>query len=204
VLSHTPLLAASGSLCSSSQTCIPTAISTRSQRLLIAWLTLCLWRWRQYVPPKRRWTSTRIHGATCQRTVYLSPSWSLNHVREKGFLHKEPVLRFVHLTSLSQLRRLYHVYVKNHQEWWVRKDIKGIYVWHRRFGGTCRLHLATCFHVGFLLGVFFDLKMETSCCSETSVDFQRTTRRYIPEHRTLNLLRGPGGLRETRQTWCDM
>jgi hypothetical protein len=29
------------------------------------------------------------------------------------------------------------------------------------------------------------LKMEATCCSETSVDFQRTTRRYIPEDSTL-------------------
>jgi hypothetical protein len=36
-----------------------------------------------------------------------------------------------------------------------------------------------------LLGIFFDLKMEAIYCSETSVDFQRTTRRYIPEDSTL-------------------
>jgi hypothetical protein len=30
------------------------------------------------------------------------------------------------------------------------------------------------------------LKMKAICSSETSVDFQRTTRRYIPEDRTLN------------------
>jgi hypothetical protein len=27
--------------------------------------------------------------------------------------------------------------------------------------------------------------MEATCSSETSVDFQRTTRRYVPEDRTL-------------------
>jgi hypothetical protein len=32
--------------------------------------------------------------------------------------------------------------------------------------------LATCFLVGFLLGLFFDLKKEAICSSETSVDFQ--------------------------------
>jgi hypothetical protein len=30
------------------------------------------------------------------------------------------------------------------------------------------------------------MKMETTRFSETSVDFQRTTRRYIPEDRTLH------------------
>jgi hypothetical protein len=31
------------------------------------------------------------------------------------------------------------------------------------------------------------VKMEAICCSETSVDFQRTTRRYIPEDTALQL-----------------
>jgi hypothetical protein len=30
-------------------------------------------------------------------------------------------------------------------------------------------------------------KMEMTCSSETSVDFQRTTRRYIPEHSTYKI-----------------
>jgi hypothetical protein len=33
------------------------------------------------------------------------------------------------------------------------------------------------------------MKMEATCSSETSVDFQRTTRRYIPEERTFLYLR---------------
>jgi hypothetical protein len=33
----------------------------------------------------------------------------------------------------------------------------------------------------FLLGLFFTLKMKAICSSETSVDYQRTTRRHIPE-----------------------
>jgi hypothetical protein len=34
---------------------------------------------------------------------------------------------------------------------------------------------------------FSILKMEVICSSETSVDFQRTTRHYIPEDRSLQL-----------------
>jgi hypothetical protein len=53
-----------------------------------------------------------------------------------------------------------------------------------RFGGKYRLHpqglLATYFQAGFLLGLFFAPE-EAICSSETSVDFQRTARRYIPE-----------------------
>jgi hypothetical protein len=38
----------------------------------------------------------------------------------------------------------------------------------------------------FCLAYSSILKMEAVCSSETSVEFQRTTRRYIPEDRTLN------------------
>jgi hypothetical protein len=42
--------------------------------------------------------------------------------------------------------------------------------------------LATYFHAGILL----TMNMEVTCSSETSVAFQRTTRHYIPEDRTLH------------------
>jgi hypothetical protein len=41
-------------------------------------------------------------------------------------------------------------------------------------------------HAGFLLGLFFDLKMEDTFSTKTPVHFQRTTRRYIPEGTTLH------------------
>jgi hypothetical protein len=44
--------------------------------------------------------------------------------------------------------------------------------------------LATCFMLEICFAYFF-LKMEGTCSSETSVDFQRVTRRYISEGRTL-------------------
>jgi hypothetical protein len=72
---------------------------------------------------------------------------------------------------------------------------------NRRFGGTYRLHLQggrisqarnhLCFPPAFILvscfAYFSTLKMEATCASETSVDFQRTTRRYIPEDSTLQV-----------------
>jgi hypothetical protein len=59
---------------------------------------------------------------------------------------------------------------------------------NRRFGGTCRFHL--CLPSAFTLvscsAYSSTLKMEAIWSSETSVDFQRTTQRYIPEHSTLH------------------
>jgi hypothetical protein len=60
---------------------------------------------------------------------------------------------------------------------------------NRRFGGIYRLHLQG----RHLLASWFlaelissTLKIEAKCSSETSVDTQRTTRRYITEVDTLN------------------
>jgi hypothetical protein len=61
-----------------------------------------------------------------------------------------------------------------------------------RFGETYRLYfqgrkisqarnIFNCFTLDSSLAYSSDLKMEATCSSETSVDFQRTTRRYIPE-----------------------
>jgi hypothetical protein len=44
--------------------------------------------------------------------------------------------------------------------------------------------LATCFNAGFLADYSSTLKMEAKYSSETSDDFQRTTRRYNSEDRT--------------------
>jgi hypothetical protein len=35
----------------------------------LAWLTPRPWRWKQYVCQKRKWTSTRLHGVTSQKTL---------------------------------------------------------------------------------------------------------------------------------------
>jgi hypothetical protein len=75
---------------------------------------------------------------------------------------------------------------------------------NRRFGETYRLHLQglkisrsrnqrksklclpPAFTLASCLPYFSTLKMEATCSSETSVNFQRTTRRYISEDSTLH------------------
>jgi hypothetical protein len=66
-----------------------------------------------------------------------------------------------------------------------------------RFEGTYRLHHhdetssdSYAIHDSFLFVLFSTLKMEVTYSSITSVDFQRNTRRYIPEDRTLKALIG--------------
>jgi hypothetical protein len=69
----------------------------------------------------------------------------------------------------------------------------------RHFGGTCRLRLQ-----GRRISqernqreagskqnraYFLILNMEATCSSETSVDFQRTTRRYISEDKNSSLIK---------------
>jgi hypothetical protein len=64
---------------------------------------------------------------------------------------------------------------------------------NRHFEGTCRLYLqrALCLPHAFTLvsclACSSTLKMKATRSSQTSVDFQRTTRRYIPEDSTLQL-----------------
>jgi hypothetical protein len=74
---------------------------------------------------------------------------------------------------------------------------------NRRFGGICRFHLqcltlkkkesrllqavlATYFSLIYCLAFSFTLKTEAICSSETYVNFQRTTRNYIPEDNALH------------------
>jgi hypothetical protein len=52
---------------------------------------------------------------------------------------------------------------------------------NRRFWGTCRLQVTSlCLPFFFSLACSTTLKIEVICYSETSVDFQQTTPRYIP------------------------
>jgi hypothetical protein len=73
----------------------------------------------------------------------------------------------------------------------VNRRFRGIYHLHfqgRRISQTRNQHealLATCFTLVSCLAYSWTLKMEVICSSETSVDIQWTTWRYIPEGSTL-------------------
>jgi hypothetical protein len=82
---------------------------------------------------------------------------------------------------------------------------------NRRFGGKSCLHLqdrrinrARNRHEAgskFFLAYSSTFKMDAICSSETSVDFQRTTRRYIPEDGTLHNHRCEN-LKSYREFFC--
>jgi hypothetical protein len=42
-------------------------------KLFLAWLILRLWRWRQYVPPKRRLTYNELHSVTSSQPPLWEP-----------------------------------------------------------------------------------------------------------------------------------
>jgi hypothetical protein len=95
--------------------------------------------------------------------------------------------------------------------WWEKKEtLKSSIIWditpcsplkfYWRSGGIFRLlhydwstvqarnkcnSIVTCFTLVLCLAYSLNQKMEATCSSETSLDFQRTTWRYIPEERTL-------------------
>jgi hypothetical protein len=54
-------------------------------------------------------------------------------------------------------------------------------------GGEMAL-LAACIHAGFFLGLFFNHEDGGDLFPRNVVEFQRTTRRYIPEDTTLRLI----------------
>jgi hypothetical protein len=92
-------------------------------------------------------------------------------------------------SSVLEWKKQFHRTKKSYEFWtkpnarnktdqWIWNDL---YFWCRIGGSACYLLQA-----GFLLGLFFTLKIEATCSSETLVEFQRTTRRYIPGYRTLH------------------
>jgi hypothetical protein len=138
------------------------------------------WRWKQYVPPKCRFTLD-LHGATSQRTVFfivtpwkpqilladiISSSdtkwcpWIISHHVNKSLwstcrtacLTKSSV--FSDMTPCSPLKA------------------------NRRYGGICRLHLQD-------RRISQEGKQHTDGSKQISVDFQRTARRHIREDWTL-------------------
>jgi hypothetical protein len=150
------------------------------------------------------------HDLTWDRTracfyLYFPPSLCLCLPVISFHIHIFPssfVLLFISLTpfSISSLLLVYFFYDVI-SEVLTEVVMKGTIFWDitlhsplkvkRSFGGTYRLHLQVCLPPAFTLvycsAYSSTLKMEAICSSETSVDFQRTTRRCVPEDSNLLL-----------------
>jgi hypothetical protein len=84
---------------------------------------------------------------------------------------------------------------------------------NRRFRGTYCLHLQkpvkiralfpTCFTLVSCLASFWTLKMESICYSETSADFQRNTRGFMPEERTRKHFTASHAAKLLTQGWME-
>jgi hypothetical protein len=67
---------------------------------------------------------------------------------------------------------------KHKSRWQAEQSAGRNFGLYRKPEGNGIVELSSCWYLA--------LKMEAICSTETSVDFQRTTRRYISEHRTLH------------------
>jgi hypothetical protein len=73
-----------------SKLCKKQVESRASFYALFTLITLQSWRWRQYSSPKRRWTSTRLHGVTFQKIVFSSFVDQKTFVSGTVFGHPSP------------------------------------------------------------------------------------------------------------------
>jgi hypothetical protein len=51
--------------------CILIDIQLGACAVLVVWPTFRLWRWRNYIPPKRRWSFIELHGVTSPKIVHF-------------------------------------------------------------------------------------------------------------------------------------
>jgi hypothetical protein len=137
-------------------------------------------------------TSFDIHNIIFRDICFYITNWTLDQVfclwlcMFFGIFQAKYIVGFEVLTAVVMKNNIF----------WDTKSCSPLKL-NRRFGGTYRLHL----QVRKIsqtrtqrestwqseLGWFSTRNLEAICSSETSVVFQRTTRRYIPEHSTLLL-----------------
>jgi hypothetical protein len=82
---------------------------------LLAWLTLLLWGWRQYIPPKHQGTSTRLHRITSQKVVLsfckcLHKSYTICNFCTTTWLQFDPRILFVENYSVLHYKCLWIIF----------------------------------------------------------------------------------------------
>jgi hypothetical protein len=96
----------------------------------LAWHTLSPWRWRQGVPPKRRWTSIELHGVASQNIVlFIDTTMSTTNAWDKCDVFMlsrvfAPVLQLAKYVTISRKKyfaewNMYFTVVCGKRELWL-------------------------------------------------------------------------------------
>jgi hypothetical protein len=136
-------------------------------------------------------TRTLRHGG-CSRTTEQKSTWHQCYTTYSQLWVRRRIKYFMHQENPGFVRQnLRH----SHHIFWDITPSSPL-KFNRRFRGIWRLYLqkpawsrvltATCFKLVSCLPYSWTLKVEATCYSETTVDFQWNTRLYIPGDRTLH------------------
>jgi hypothetical protein len=142
-----------------------------------------------------------IYGVISFSSLDLCLQWMNIEASELGKIEQNAFEKYVNYVRFEVLTTM----IKMNYTFWNITPCSPLRV-NWCFRGVCSLHphgrriskarnqreskqlsLSPAFTVVSRLAYSLTLKMDATCSSETSVDFQRTTRRYIPKHRTLHV-----------------
>jgi hypothetical protein len=178
----------------------------KSGSWFLVWLIILPWRWRQYVHPKLRLTFNELHGAISQKTELFIRQLVAIIIRSciiSVFYLTVTLLIYIYI-SWDIYIDIFYCFICLYYKTNCRKNphVEEIYLWKYNEVQSVESQLTfrrnisppssgsknkrnkvsvTSFHACFLIGTLFDPEDGWK-----SVDFQRTTRRYIPENRTLH------------------
>jgi hypothetical protein len=146
---------------------------------------------------KCRLTFTRLHGVTYQKIeLFIRRSPLVPVLSNTGLVHALPLHFFkIQFNIIFPSAPVFHVActVKKSSIFCDVTPCSSLVV-NRRFGGSChplssgssRAVVATGCMLASCSAYSSTLNMEAICSSETSLDFQRTARRYNPEDGTIH------------------
>jgi hypothetical protein len=82
------------------------------------------WWWRQYAPPKRRFTSITLHGSISQKAVIFITMKHLRILSQHQHTHNEPKVSTPAFTWVGQLRKatLHRKVLYQHSAWETGKN----------------------------------------------------------------------------------
>jgi hypothetical protein len=138
--------------------------SKQSLYLLLAWLILWPWRWRQYVPLKQQYTYIRLHGMTSQKVACVIVStmkiWRLKSQYPYYKVKSSMCLTTSNYLSTMPWRRM--------EEWrysFTILDLGTRWGWVARFTPQL-LHPMEITPITHWIGGWVGLQRRPACCGE--------------------------------------